>query len=152
MIFTFITDSILIFLIILYKIIDCSLLIIIYFVDISARNTLWSVCLFLRFQKFPLSSRINLHIDLPGKRWLSYWSQLIILIANWLGYVIWLRLIAILFLKVVARVYLPKLLSLTIIAALLKSLFAVTSWHYHIVLALYFLLVQCLLLDIFQKR
>ena len=149
MILTFITDSILIFLIVLDKIVDCSFLIIIYLVNISARHTLWTVCLFLRFQKFPLSRRIYLHINLPCKCWLSYWSQLIILIADRFSYVIWLRLIAIYFLKIVARANLPKLLSLTIIATLLKSLLAVPSWHYHIVLALYFLLVQCLLLDIF---
>lgn len=146
---TFITDSILIFFIALDKIIDSGLLIIIYFFNIPSWHTLWTVCLFLRFQEFSLSSRIYLHIYLSGKSWLCCRSNLVVLINHRLWCVVRLKFILIYLLKVVARTYLAKLLSFTIKVALLQSLLAVASWHYLIELTLYFLLVEGLLLNIF---
>ena len=119
MILTFITNSILFLFIVLYKIIDSSILILFNFFNISARHTLRTICLFLRFQEFSLSCRINLHIYLPGKCWLSCRSHLIILIHYLLCYIIRLNFSLILHLLMIARAYLAELLSFTIKVALL---------------------------------
>lgn len=119
MILTFITNSILFLFIVLYKIIDSSILILFNFFNISARYTLRTICLFLRFQEFSLSCRIYLHIYLPGKCWLSCRSQLIILIYYLLCYIIRLKFSLILHLLIIAWAYLTELLSFTIKVALL---------------------------------